>query len=248
MTKANEERVHEIFNTISGDYDKMNAIISFKQHDLWRHETMKKMDQALPLTGKKALDLCCGTGDWTLDLAAAVGENGQVTGLDFSENMLAVAQKKVFDKAVKNVELLQGNAMELPFDDATFDVVTIGYGLRNTPDYLTVLQEMQRVLKPGGLAVCIDTSQPSLPVYKQLFGLYFHQIMPLMGKVFSGNYDEYRWLQKSAREFPNAKKLKALFEKADFVAVTYKMHGVGAAASHFARKSTKPKSNIRIGK
>ncbi|AYG00715.1 demethylmenaquinone methyltransferase [Lactococcus allomyrinae] len=245
MTEVNEERVHEIFNTISEDYDKMNSIISFKQHDLWRAQTMKKMGN---LTGQKVLDLCCGTGDWLLDLAEAVGESGQATGLDFSENMLAIAQAKVAKRGDKNIELIQGNAMELPFANQQFDVVTIGYGLRNTPNYLTVLSEIYRVLKPGGRAVCIETSHPTLPVYKQAFELYFENIMPLFGKLFAKSYEEYRWLQKSAKDFPNAKVLKDLFEQAGFSAVEYKMHGGGAVATHFAKKSLKPKSNIRIGK
>ena len=245
MTKVNEERVHEIFNSISGDYDKMNAIISFKQHDIWRAKTMKKMK---PLTGLSALDLCCGTGDWTLDLADAIGSEGGVTGLDFSENMLEIAKKKVVDRAYENITLVQGNAMALPFPDSSFDVVTIGYGLRNTPDYLTVLKEIFRVLKPGGRAVCIETSHPTLPVYKQAFELYFNNVMPLFGKLFAKSFEEYQWLQKSAQDFPDAKVLKALFEKAGFSSVEYQMHGGGAVASHFATKATQPKSNIHIGK
>ena len=244
MTKVNEERVHEIFNNISADYDKMNAIISFKQHDLWRAATMKQMG---PLTGLSALDLCCGTGDWTFDLATAVGEKGHVVGLDFSENMLEVAQEKINQKKVENISLLQGNAMALPFENNTFDVVTIGYGLRNTPDYLTVLREIYRVLKPGGKAECIETSHPDLPGYKQAFNFYFKHLMPLFGKLFAKSLKEYQWLQKSAQDFPDAKTLKALFEEAGFISVRYKRHGGGAVATHFATKSAKPKTNIRIG-
>ena len=141
MTKVNEERVQEIFNSISSDYDKMNAIISFKQHDLWRAKTMKRMGD---LTGLSILDLCCGTGDWTFDLSESVGPSGKVIGLDFSENMLEIAKAKLKEEAKKNIEFLQGNAMALPFEKGSFDVVTIGYGLRNTPDYLTVLKEIFR--------------------------------------------------------------------------------------------------------
>lgn len=245
MEKVNEERVQGIFDAISQDYDRMNAIISFKQHDLWRNWTMKKMAVK---PGEKVLDLCCGTGDWTLDLAQAVGKYGQVTGLDFSEKMLAVAKERVAQSGLKNITLLQGDAMALPFSDDKFDRVTIGYGLRNTPDYLTVLKEILRVLKPGGQVVCIDTSHPTLPVYKQAFELYFENIMPLFGKFFAKSYEEYKWLQKSAKNFPNAKALQDLFEQAGFAAVEYKMHGGGAVATHFARKPRHPKSNIRIAK
>ena len=99
-------------------------------------------------TGSKALDVCCGTADWTIALAGAVGEQGKVVGLDFSENMLSVGKQKVEALQLKQVELLHGNAMELPFEDNTFDYVTIGFGLRNVPDYMHVLKEMTRVVKP----------------------------------------------------------------------------------------------------
>ena len=96
----------------------------------------------------QALDVCCGTADWTIALAGAVGEQGKVVGLDFSENMLSVGKQKVEALQLKQVELLHGNAMELPFEDNTFDYVTIGFGLRNVPDYMHVLKEMTRVVKP----------------------------------------------------------------------------------------------------
>ncbi|MBL3716344.1 demethylmenaquinone methyltransferase [Lactococcus muris] len=236
MKKVNEARVHEIFNSISSDYDKMNAIISFKQHDLWRLKTMEKMGD---LTNLEILDLCCGTGDWTFDLAEATKSTGNVTGLDFSENMLEIAQAKLESKAYKNIAFVQGNAMALPFEPETFDVVTIGYGLRNTSDYLVVLREIFRVLKPGGKVVCIETSHPTLPVYKQLFEFYFKKIMPLLGKIFAKSLREYQWLQKSAENFPDAQALSALFSKAGFSEVSYQKHGGGVAASHFAVKSEK---------
>ena len=134
---------------------------------------------------------------------------------------------------------VQGNAMALPFEDETFDVVTIGYGLRNTSDYLVVLREIFRVLKPGGKAVCIETSHPTFPVYKQLFELYFKKIMPLLGKIFAGSLREYQWLQKSAENFPDAQALSVLFSQAGFSEVSYQKHGGGVTASHFAIKSEK---------
>ncbi|MFK4912740.1 MULTISPECIES: demethylmenaquinone methyltransferase [Lactococcus] len=233
MNKVNEERVHEIFNNISTDYDKMNAIISFKQHDLWRDKTMKKMGN---LSGMTILDLCCGTGDWTFDLSKAVGQMGKVVGLDFSENMLKVAQAKIDKNDNNNIEFIQGNAMAIPFEKEMFDVVTIGYGLRNTPDYLTVLREIFRVLKPGGKVVCIETSHPTLPIYKQAFELYFKKVMPFLGKVFAKSLREYQWLQKSAENFPDAKALALLFSKAGFSTVSYQKYGGGAIATHFGTK------------
>ena len=231
MTKSKEQRVHEVFEEISGSYDKMNSVISFQMHKLWRNDVMKHMNVKL---GSSCLDVCCGTADWTIALAKAVGGDGIVKGLDFSENMLSVGKKKVLPYDF--VELIHGNAMELPFEDNTFDYVTIGFGLRNVPDYMQVLREMNRVLKPGGMAVCLETSQPEIPGYRQLFRFYFNYIMPLFGKIFAKSYKEYSWLQESANDFPGMKKLATMFEQAGFEKVTYKGYSGGAAAMHMGFK------------
>ncbi|PQD96908.1 bifunctional demethylmenaquinone methyltransferase/2-methoxy-6-polyprenyl-1,4-benzoquinol methylase [Pradoshia eiseniae] len=233
--QSKEERVHHVFEKISDQYDTMNSVISFQLHKKWRADTMKKMAVK---QGDKALDVCCGTADWTIALAEAVGEEGKVCGLDFSKNMLKVGAEKVEKQGLTNVELIHGNAMELPYGDNSFDYVTIGFGLRNVPDYLTVLKEMNRVLKPGGMAVCLDTSQPTMPGYRQLYYFYFRRIMPLMGRVLAKSYEEYSWLQESASDFPGAPELKKLFEKAGFVKVKYKPYSGGAAASHFGYKKS----------
>lgn len=180
------------------------------------------------------MDVCCGTADWTIALAQAVGEKGEVKGLDFSKNMLAVGEQKV--KSYPQIELLHGNAMELPFEDNTFDYVTIGFGLRNVPDYMQVLREMNRVVKPGGKVVCLETSQSEIPGYRQLFRLYFKFIMPLFGKIFAKSYKEYSWLQESASDFPGMKKLASMFEEAGFEKVNYKPYSGGAAAMHIGYK------------
>lgn len=127
--------------------------------------------------------------------------------------------------------------MELPFPDNSFDYVTIGFGLRNVPDYLQVLKEMHRVVRPGGIAVCLETSQPTLFGYRQLFFFYFRFIMPLFGKLFAKSYEEYSWLQESARDFPGMKELARLFEQAGFRDVKYKPYSGGAAAVHIGKKN-----------
>lgn len=239
MQQSKEERVHSVFEKIYQNYDQMNSVISFQRHKAWRKETMKRM-QVKP--GQKALDVCCGTADWSIALANEVGQNGEVFGLDFSENMLKVGKQKVENLGLANVTLLHGNAMELPFQDNTFDFVTIGFGLRNVPDYLQVLKEMNRVLKPGGKAVCLETSQPTAPVFKQFFAIYFRYIMPLFGKVFAKSYKEYSWLQESARNFPGMKELAKMFEKAGFEHVQIKSFTGGVAAMHLGIKS---KENVQ---
>jgi demethylmenaquinone methyltransferase/2-methoxy-6-polyprenyl-1,4-benzoquinol methylase len=229
--QSKEERVHRVFENIYDQYDKMNSVISFKQHVRWRADIMKRMNVK---SGSKVLDVCCGTGDWTLLLADAVGPNGEVTGLDFSKNMLKIGKEKV--EHFSNVKLIHGNAMELPFPDQSFDYVTIGFGLRNVPNIEQVLNELYRVVKPGGMVVSLDTSHPTLFGFKQLYYFYFRFIMPLFGKLFAKSYQEYSWLNESTQDFPGMKKLAGMFEEAGFKNVTYTPYTGGVAAAHFGYK------------
>ncbi|MEJ7540746.1 demethylmenaquinone methyltransferase [Staphylococcus intermedius] len=233
--KANKAQVHEVFQNISGKYDRLNNIISFEQHKVWRKKVMKEMDVQ---PGKIALDVCCGTADWTIALSQSVGPEGEVTGLDFSENMLKVGEEKTAH--MDNIRLVQGDAMALPFDDNSFDYVTIGFGLRNIPDYTQALSEMYRVLKPGGMAVCLETSQPTMPVFKQGYRLYFKFVMPIFGKIFAKSKQEYEWLQQSAFDFPDRETLKQMFESVNFENVKVRSFTGGVAAMHLAYK---PKTN-----
>ncbi|WP_456278540.1 demethylmenaquinone methyltransferase [Bacillus sp. AK128] len=233
MQESKEQRVHRTFEKISDKYDLMNSIISFQRHVAWRKKTMQLMNVQ---KGDHALDLCCGTADWTIALANEVGQTGKVYGLDFSKNMLSVGEQKVKELKLDQIELIHGNAMELPFPDESFDFVTIGFGLRNVPDYMQVLKEMHRVLKPGGQAVCLETSQPELPVFKQVYYLYFQYIMPLFGKVFAKSFEEYSWLQESAKDFPGMSELAKMFKNAGFSRVEVKAHTFGVAATHIGYK------------
>jgi demethylmenaquinone methyltransferase/2-methoxy-6-polyprenyl-1,4-benzoquinol methylase len=231
MPQSKEERVHHVFEKIYNNYDKMNSVISFQQHIRWRTDTMKKMNVK---KGAKALDVCCGTADWTIALADAVGPNGEVIGLDFSKNMLKIGQEKV--KSLSQVKLIHGNAMELPFEDNSFDYVTIGFGLRNVPDYLQVLKEMYRVVKPGGMVVCLETSHPTLFGFKQLYYFYFRFIMPFFGKLFAKSYKEYSWLNESTRNFPGMKELAQMFKQAGYKNIYFKAYTGGVAAVHIGYK------------
>jgi demethylmenaquinone methyltransferase / 2-methoxy-6-polyprenyl-1,4-benzoquinol methylase len=233
MNQSKEQRVHTVFEKIYGNYDKMNSLISFQQHKRWRKDTMKRMAVK---QGASALDVCCGTADWTLALADAVGEAGTVKGLDFSKNMLKIGEEKVRNSNMDQIELIHGNAMELPFEDNSFDYVTIGFGLRNVPDYLHVLKEMNRVLKPGGMAVCLETSQPTMFGYRQAYYFYFQFLMPLFGKVFAKSYSEYSWLQESAKDFPGMEELSGMFREAGFDNVACKPYTGGVAAMHMGFK------------
>ncbi|MED3929784.1 demethylmenaquinone methyltransferase [Priestia megaterium] len=233
MQQSKEQRVHGVFEKIYKNYDQMNSVISFQRHKAWRKDTMKRMNVQ---KGTKALDVCCGTADWTLAMAEAVGETGEAVGLDFSQNMLKIGEEKVKNSSFSNITLLHGNAMELPFEDNSFDYVTIGFGLRNVPDYLQVLKEMQRVVKPGGKVVCLETSQPTMIGYRQMYLLYFKYIMPALGKMVAKSYDEYSWLQESARDFPGQKQLADMFRKAGLTDVEVKSYTGGVAAMHLGYK------------
>ncbi|HLR70730.1 MAG TPA: demethylmenaquinone methyltransferase [Pseudogracilibacillus sp.] len=230
-----EEKVHHVFEKIYSNYDSMNSIISFNRHVAWRKDVMKQMNVS---KGSKALDVCTGTGDWAIALGKAVGKDGEVIGLDFSKNMLTIAHEKNAQEQLEQLHFTHGNAMDLPFEDNTFDYVTIGFGLRNVPDYKTVLQEMHRVTKPGGKVVCLETSQPTLIGFRQLYFFYFRFIMPLFGKLFAKSYNEYAWLNESTRTFPNKKELKNMFLQAGFSKVVVKSYTGGVAAMHMAIKKT----------
>ncbi|MFD1738556.1 demethylmenaquinone methyltransferase [Bacillus salitolerans] len=233
MQESKEQRVHRTFEKISDKYDFMNSVISFQRHIAWRKKTMKIMNVQ---KGDSALDLCCGTADWTIALAGETGTQGKVVGLDFSHNMLEVGKKKVESLQLNQVELIHGNAMDVPFEDNSFDYVTIGFGLRNVPDYMNVLNEMYRVLKPGGMGVCLETSQPELPIIRQVYYLYFQHLMPILGKLFAKSYDEYSWLQESAKDFPGMTELANMFKDAGFSKVEVIPHTFGVAATHIGYK------------
>lgn len=165
--KPKEQFVHSVFESIAGKYDLMNDILSFRRHKAWRKFTMRKMNMK---RGDSAVDLCCGTCDWSIALAEA-SETGCVMGLDFSAGMLEVGKRKVEGRGLQDrISLIQGNAMDLPFGDNSFDYATIGFGLRNVPDPVQVLNEMKRVVKPGGMVVCLELSKPMKQPFK---GIYF---------------------------------------------------------------------------
>ncbi|GGG57644.1 demethylmenaquinone methyltransferase [Paenibacillus radicis (ex Gao et al. 2016)] len=233
MEADSKQHVHAVFESIAPKYDLMNDLLSMRRHKAWRKFTMKKMNVQ---PGQTALDLCCGTCDWTIALAKASG-SGQITGLDFSQNMLDVGAAKIKEENLeRQIKLVQGNAMELPFEDNSFDYVTIGFGLRNVPNYLQVLKEMERVVKPGGQVVCLELSKPGWQPFKAVYYLYFQQILPLLGKLVAKRFKEYKWLPDSLKQFLDLKQLSELFQKAGLHNVkAYALFG-GVAALHIGKK------------
>lgn len=232
MSKATQ--VHHLFQTIAGNYDQMNNVISLGTHQSWRTKATSFMNLR---PNYHVLDLCCGTGDWTIKLGQSLGRHGSVTGLDFSENMLNIARKKISQHDFKSsVKLMQGDAMHLPFADNQFDAVSIGFGLRNVSDRMQTLNEIYRVLKPGGQLTCLETSQPTTPVIRQGWELYFGHLVPLLGKVLVDEESEYTYLTQSTNTFVTPRQLASMFHKAGFKAVSYQKLLFGSATIHIGTK------------
>ena len=227
-----EQRVHNVFENISQDYDKMNDIISFGRHRKWKEELIEDISAAKP---KTILDLCCGTGDISLALAQ-MNPSAKVTGADFSANMLKVAKERQKKANLDNIDFQEGNAMALDFPDNSFDCAVISFGLRNVADYGKVLSEMRRVVREGSPVYCLDSSYPHSPVIKPLFKLYFKFIMPSLGKIFSKHKEEYKWLNESTEAFLSKPELAALMREVGFKNVKYKSYMFGSAARHWGYK------------
>jgi demethylmenaquinone methyltransferase/2-methoxy-6-polyprenyl-1,4-benzoquinol methylase len=228
-----EQHVHAVFQNVAPKYDVMNDVLSFRQHKVWRKFTMKKMNVS---KGQTAVDLCCGTCDWTISLAKA-SQTGTITGLDFSENMLEYGRRKVVQAGLLDrIKLDQGNAMELPYADNSFDYATIGFGLRNVPDLVKVLSEMKRVVKPGGSVVCLELSKPVWQPFKGIYYFYFNYMLPLVAKVLAKRYDQYKWLPESLALFPDHKQLANIFREIDLQDVKVYPLSLGIAALHIGVK------------
>jgi demethylmenaquinone methyltransferase/2-methoxy-6-polyprenyl-1,4-benzoquinol methylase len=230
----NETHVHAVFQSIAKQYDFMNSALSFGTHLYWRRFALAKMNLE---TNDHVLDVCCGTCDWAIALARKIGQNGRVTGLDFSANMLAVGKEKIAKTGLADrIDLVEGNAMALPFEANSFNHATIGFGIRNVPDILQVLLEMKRVIKPGGQVVSLELSKPEWKPFRAVYFLYFYHLLPLLGKILAGKYEQYRWLPESLTLFPERKGLEDLFRKAGLTNVrSYALTG-GIAAVHIGVK------------
>ena len=193
-----KEQVTQMFDTISGNYDNLNRVISFGIDVKWRKKVLKIVSDKKP---KVILDIATGTGDLAILLAQTNAE--KIIGLDISAGMLEVGKKKVQEKNLSNIiELVLGDSENMPFEDNYFDAITVGFGVRNFENLEKGFSEILRVLKPNGVFVILETSIPDKFPYKQGYNFYSKNILPLIGKLFSKDNDAYGYLSESAAAFP----------------------------------------------
>ena len=215
--------VRRLFDRIAPVYDAMNRVMTAGLDRSWRRLTVEAVVQP----GDIVLDACCGTGDLAV---AAEREGGIVTGLDFSPRMLERARKKS-----ETVTWVEGDLLALPFDDASFDAATVGFGVRNVADLEAGLAELHRVLRPGGRLAILEITQPR-GVLRPFFSLWFERIVPLLGKVLPGG-KAYTYLPASVRRFPGAEELAALLERRGFEQVRFRLLGGTIVALHTGVKT-----------
>jgi demethylmenaquinone methyltransferase/2-methoxy-6-polyprenyl-1,4-benzoquinol methylase len=192
------DAVKDLFNTIAGRYDLINDLQSFGLHRYWKRRLLQL---AAGRPGEKALDLCCGTGDVTFALAR---QGLTATGLDFSEEMLTVAIRRLFSGKLRNagsIKFLRGDAQEIPFPDASFDVVTISYGLRNLADMSRGLSEMLRVTRSGGRVLVLDFGKPDNAVWRAIYFWYLRRFVPVLGRIFCGDADTHAYILESLMHY-----------------------------------------------
>jgi demethylmenaquinone methyltransferase / 2-methoxy-6-polyprenyl-1,4-benzoquinol methylase len=212
------EGVRAMFDRIAPVYDAMNRVMTAGLDGRWRRETAA----AVVSPGASVLDACCGTGDLAL---AGLRAGGHVTGLDFSERMLEQARRKSGE-----IEWVRGDALALPFDDASFDAATVGFGVRNLADLERGVAELRRVLRPGGRLGILEITRPRgllAPFYR----VWFDGIVPLLGKVLPGG-SAYTYLPASVRRFPGPEDLAALLRSAGFGEVRFRLFAGGIVALH----------------
>jgi demethylmenaquinone methyltransferase/2-methoxy-6-polyprenyl-1,4-benzoquinol methylase len=231
-TLGKKEQVAQMFDTISGNYDNLNRVISFGIDIKWRKKVLKIVSDKKP---KIILDIATGTGDLAILMTQTNAE--KIIGLDISAGMLEVGKKKVEERKLSNViDLVLGDSESIPFEDNYFDAITVGFGVRNFENLEKGFAEILRVLKPNGVFVILETSVPDKTPYKQVYKFYTKNILPVIGKLFSKDNSAYGYLSESAAVFPYGEALNNILRKIGFIDVVAMPQTFGVATIYSASK------------
>ena len=230
---SKKQQVTSMFDTIAGNYDNLNRVISFGIDVSWRKKVIKLVKKGAP---KNALDIATGTGDLAISLVDSGAK--EITGLDISKGMLNIGKQKVAALGLEHkITMVVGDGEKLPFKDNHFDVITVAFGVRNFENLDRGLTEILRVLKPGGQFVVLETSVPEKFPFKQGYFIYTKTILPLIGKLFSKDKVAYKYLSDSAAKFPHGKAFNNILEKIGFIHVENKPQTFGVASIYVASKN-----------
>ena len=230
---SKKEQVTKMFDTISKEYDGLNRVISFGIDVKWRKKVVKLVGETQP---KSVLDIATGTGDLAINLTKTNAD--KIVGLDISEGMLEVGRSKIAKRNLsKTIEMVLGDSEKLPFEDNSFDAITVAFGIRNFENLEKGLSEILRVLKPSGIFVILETSVPTKFPFKQGYNIYTKGIMPLIGKIFSRDKVAYSYLSESASVFPYGEALNNILRKIGFIKVEDKPQTMGVATIYVASKA-----------
>ena len=227
-----KEQVAQMFDTISGNYDGLNRVISFGIDIKWRKKVLQLVSDKNP---KTVLDIATGTGDLAILMTATSAE--RIVGLDISLGMLDVGRKKIeAQKLSDKIEMILADSENMPFENDTFDAITVAFGVRNFETLEKGLAEILRVLKPNGIFVILETSVPEKTPYKQGYTFYSKNILPLIGKLFSKDDSAYQYLSESASVFPYGEALNNILRKIGFIDVVSMPQTFGVATIYSATK------------
>ncbi|MFZ0491254.1 MAG: bifunctional demethylmenaquinone methyltransferase/2-methoxy-6-polyprenyl-1,4-benzoquinol methylase UbiE [Salegentibacter sp.] len=232
-SKLNKKKqVEQMFDNISGNYDGLNRVISFGTDVKWRKKVVAMVKATNP---DSVLDIATGTGDLAIQMVPT--QASRIVGLDLSEGMLSVGRKKIAARDLQEkIEMVQGDSEELPFEENSFDAITVAFGVRNFEDLEKGLSEIYRVLKPGGIFVVLETSVPTKAPFKQGYRMYSNFLLPLIGKIFSKDQEAYSYLSKSAAAFPYGTAFNNILKKIGFISVEDKPQTFGVATIYTASK------------
>lgn len=228
-----KEGIRRLFNSIASDYDRLNHILSLNIDKGWRRMAVKEIaDKDSPV---KVLDVACGTGDFTIEIAKKVSAGSEVIGVDISEGMMEIGKEKML-KAGVTAEMTVADCESLPYDQNTFDRIAVGFGVRNFEHLDLGLREMCRVLKPDGKLVILELSLPSNRLVRGCYMLYFQKILPMVGGFLSGDRGAYEYLRTSVLRFPAPDKFIEMLKSAGFEQVEHRPLTFGICRMYVCHK------------